>query len=217
MRTRVQQRVLYSESAQVKLGGGRGRFDDKKIRVGPAYQAVIPVLGSWSNADETARAGYVQAQEECQHGPVMARTKRRTPASYYKAKHATKEAGATPAAEVMVDIDGGDILHQTVECPDIRNKVLGGLVRPGQCGATLGGAVHAGDLTPEDIHLGGGKLQPVLAARIPLVAYPAQVAEGRFQIALVHQRHHRAQHVHRHHGSCHRCTGGDCVSYPVTF
>ena len=65
MRTRVQQRVLYSESAQVKLGGGRGRFDDKKIRVGPAYQAVIPVLGSWSNADETARAGYVQAQEEC--------------------------------------------------------------------------------------------------------------------------------------------------------
>ena len=65
MRTRVQQRVLYSESAQVKLGGGRGRFDDKKIRVGPSYQAVIPVLGSWSNADETARAGYVQAQEEC--------------------------------------------------------------------------------------------------------------------------------------------------------
>ena len=92
MRTRVQQRVLYSESAQVKLGGGRGRFDDKKIRVGPAYQAVIPVLGSWSNADETARAGYVQAQEGCppktrqsttsapprgaNHRPAMARTKR---------------------------------------------------------------------------------------------------------------------------------------------
>ena len=63
MRTRVQQRVLYSESAQVKLGGGRGQFHDKKIRVGPAYQAVIPVLGSWSNADETARAGYVT----CRH------------------------------------------------------------------------------------------------------------------------------------------------------
>eukprot|EP01043_Picozoa_sp_COSAG02_P051592 COSAG02_NODE_5451_length_4305_cov_438.317166_2_plen_167_part_00 len=65
MRTRVQRRVLYSESAQVKLGEGRGRFNDKKTRVGPAYQAVIPVLGSCSNADETARAGYVQAQEEC--------------------------------------------------------------------------------------------------------------------------------------------------------
>ena len=114
MRTRVQQRVLYSESAQVKLGGGRGRFDDKKIRVEPAYQAVIPVLGSWSNADETARAGYVQAQEECppktrqtttsapprgaKHGPVMARTKQvfRWSEAYSKAKDATREAGATP-------------------------------------------------------------------------------------------------------------------------
>ena len=93
MRTRVQQRVLYSESAQVKLGGGRGRFDDKKIRVGPAYQAVIPVLGSWSNADETARAGYVQA-----HGPVMARTKQPHSYAYFRAKDAAKEAGATPAA-----------------------------------------------------------------------------------------------------------------------
>ena len=100
MQTRVQQRVLYSESAQVKLGGGRGRFDDKKIRVGPAYQAVIPVLGSWSNADETARAGYAQAQEECPHGPVMARTKQVFRWSYAmdKARVAAREAGATPDA-----------------------------------------------------------------------------------------------------------------------
>ena len=38
----MQLRVLYGESAQYKLGQGRGRFDDKAIRVGPAYQAVIP-------------------------------------------------------------------------------------------------------------------------------------------------------------------------------
>ena len=62
MHTRVQQRVLYSESAQVRLGEGRGRFDDKKIRVGPAYQAVIPVLGSCSRVDETARAGVEMAR-----------------------------------------------------------------------------------------------------------------------------------------------------------
>ena len=63
MHTRVQQRVLYSESAQVRLGEGRGRFDDNKIRVGPAYQAVIPALGSWgSRADETARAGVEMAR-----------------------------------------------------------------------------------------------------------------------------------------------------------
>ena len=103
MHTRVQLRVLYSESAQVKLGEGRGQFDDKKIRVGPAYQAVIPVLGSWSRADETARAGYAQAQEECppKHGPVMARTKRpRDPvaAAAWEARHVAIEAGATRAA-----------------------------------------------------------------------------------------------------------------------
>ena len=44
MQTRVQLRVLYGESAQYKLGQGRGRFDDKATRVGPAYQAVIPSL-----------------------------------------------------------------------------------------------------------------------------------------------------------------------------
>eukprot|EP01046_Picozoa_sp_COSAG06_P003909 COSAG06_NODE_156_length_21863_cov_29.245405_22_plen_97_part_00 len=54
MRTRVQRRVVYSESAQVQLGEGRGRFRDKEIRVGAAYQAVIPVLQVGNIGEELA-------------------------------------------------------------------------------------------------------------------------------------------------------------------
>ena len=70
MHTRVQQRVLYSESAQVRLGEGRGRFDDKKIRVGPAYQAVIPVLTRRSRSHNRAESA---ASESTQTVPAEAR------------------------------------------------------------------------------------------------------------------------------------------------
>ena len=113
MHTRVQQRVLYSESAQVRLGEGRGRFDDKKIRVGPAYQAVIPVLGSCSRVDETARAGVEMARTKQtaslwwpSTGHIVVEFERQQRQSTAPSSHRTRsataaaadEAGATPAA-----------------------------------------------------------------------------------------------------------------------
>ena len=67
MRTRVQRRVLYGESAQVRLGEARGRFRDKKIRVGAAYQAVIPVLQAGNIGEELATVAMARDAvcEEC--------------------------------------------------------------------------------------------------------------------------------------------------------
>ena len=67
MRTRVQRRVQYSESAQVQRGEGRGRFRDKRIRVGAAYQAVIPVLRAADIGEELATVAMARDEvcEEC--------------------------------------------------------------------------------------------------------------------------------------------------------
>ena len=66
MRTRVQRRVQYSESAQVQRGEGRGRFRDKRIRVGAAYQAVIPVLRAADIGEELATVAMAdEVCEEC--------------------------------------------------------------------------------------------------------------------------------------------------------